>query len=734
MSIINEKEGQTSEERKKPLREVEASLRDQIVSKLLTKVKDLEVGEKVRKLWSVGNANRQSWLDRQQTLLQDWDEFVESKAQGPFEGSSNLHIPMPLIVAKTLHARFMQALLGIDPPFQAKARTAAVVDRAAMVQEAMEYALKDWANYYEGATDAIDTWLWSWITTGSGIMKWRWDVCFTRYPDVIMVQEPRPPRVEVAEDGSEVLVPQFESVEKEIDVQKKVFEGPVFEPVFNEDLLILGGSGNPQKADAVIHRNFLTASDLWTFVDRKVFNKDAVEKVIKSGRDPVDGALNGSIKYQRAFYAGKGTLNTETELDRYEILEAYLKMDVDGSGINSDIIVWVHNRTGEILKATYLYRVSKAGERPFAKIDFHKRAGQDAGMGIVEMMHPLSVEMDAIHNMRIDFGLLSTMPFGFYRPTSNINPETINLEPGALIPVDNPQSDVYFPNMGNRTSFGFQEEAAIQQMIERLTGISDLNLGVLSAQGAARTATGARAILGESSANLDVFLRRLNLGWKRLLEGLLHMMQQRLPDDFSFRLTGEDGGNYWALIKQKEDLAGDFDIEVSPNTTSSNKQVQVENAMQVLQGTSNPLDIQLGIVTPRGRFEAIKSYFSALGIKDWGRYIQAPQLPRIFTPEEEVNRLLRGVPTPVTPEGDHEGFLAYFEYLKANPQLLGNFTQEETMQVAAQAQAHAQMLQALEQQAAQARNAQQMRANAAQSANQTAPGLAPGEQLPDGGQ
>lgn len=723
MSVINKDQERVNEGRKDVLKDVDASLKDQIPKKLLKKVKELGVGEKVRQLYYTGNANRALWLERQQAYLADWDEFLESTSQGAFEGSSSLHIPMPLIVAKTLHARFLQALLGIDPPFTVRPRTEAVVDRTAMVQEVMEYCIKEWANCYQGAYEAIDQWLWDWVTTGCGVLKLRWDVEYTRFVDVVTTQEPTAPIVELDEAGNEVLVPQFKPVEKEVSVTKKKFEGPVFEPVMNEDFVIIGGKGNPQQADACIHRMFLTASELWTLVDRKVFDADAVEKIIKGGRDSYAGSEQSSIKYQRAHYAGKADINSETELDRYEILECYLKMDVDGSGINSDIVVWVHNRSGEVARATYLYRINKAGERPFFKIDFQKRAGQDYGVGIVEMMHPLSKEMDAMHNMRVDFGMISTMPFGFYRPTSNIDPETINLEPGALIPVDNPQADVYFPQMGNRSSFGFQEEAALQQMIERLTGISDLSLGVLGAQGAARTATGTRAILGEASANLDVYLRRMNLGWKKALECLLHMLQQRLPDGFGFRLTGEDGGNYWAYIKERNDIEGDFDFEVAPNTSSSNKSIQIENAQQMLQLTGNPLDIQLGIISPQGRYEALKAYAASIGVKDHGKYLQAPRIPRIFTPQEEVNRLLRGVPTPVTPEGDHEGYIKYFEYLTSNPQILGQYSQEEVLVLAQQAQQHAQMQQALEEQAAQMRNAQQMQMNAQMSANQAPAGM-----------
>ena len=37
---------------------------------------------------------------------------------------------------------------------------------------------------------------------------------------------------------------------------------------------------------------------------------------------------------------------------------------------------------------------------------FHRRKGATYGVGIPEMMYPISKEMDAMHNMRIDFGII----------------------------------------------------------------------------------------------------------------------------------------------------------------------------------------------------------------------------------------------------------------------------------------------------------------------------------------
>jgi hypothetical protein len=727
MAILNQDQDLVNNGRTKPLKDVEAPLRDQIPEKLAQKLDDLNIGEKVRKIWEAGNNNRAEWLNRQEKYLQNWDEFLVASADGAFEGASDLHIPMPLIVAKTLHARFLQALLGIDPPFTVKPRTEASVERAEMVQDLMGYTINEWANWRQGVAQAVDLWLWDWVTTGSGILKARWDVQYERFVDVVQVQKPGPTFYQYDQEGNEIETPTMKMVEEEQEQTYLCYEGPVFEFVNNEDLLIIGGAGDPQLADSTHHQQWLTASDLLTLVDRRVFREDEVMDVIEGGPDNVAGQTGSDIKQMRSQNAGKGQLDHDSDLDRYRIIESYLKIDVDGSGINSHVVTWTHPKSGKLLRATYLRRINKAGERPFFKIDFHQRSGQDYGVGIIEMLYPLSRELDAMHNMRIDYGMISNMPIGFYRPTSNLEPKEIQLRPGMMIPLNNPQADVYFPNWGSRTAFGAQEEGAIMTLIERLTTVSDFSLGVLSGnQGATRTATGVRGLLGESNSNLDVYLRRLNRGWKQAIEYLFHMLQQRLPKGLEFRVTGEAGTDYFRQVRGAEDIAGDFDFDISPNSANSNKQIQQETAALILQQTASPLDIQLGIVTPLERYEALKAYYKSLGIKDHGKYARKPEgIMRIFTPEEEANRVLRGVSVPVTPEMDHQGFIQYFEEIFKSDEILGQFTEDQAKALKAQAVQHERMMAALEQMQAQQNNAQQMRLNGQQSGAQSSPGQNP---------
>lgn len=707
--------------------QVTAPLRDQIPAKLMKTLKDQRIAAELVGMWYEANSRRAEWLERQKAYLDTWDEFLVSTNNGPYEGSSTLHMPMPLIVAKTMHARFLEALMGIEPPFMVKARTPANRDRAMVVQDVMNYCLKDWANEYKGVYDSIDKWVWDWVTTGSSVLKIRWDVKFESFVDVQEVPEIQT-EIQIDEEGNEVAVPTQTMTEEEVTITEKVFEGPIFECINIEDIAVIGGGGDPQKADAIIHRSWLTASELWTLVDRKVFDRDAVEKIIAHGDNSVEGSMGSDLKQDRAYNSGEDKIDSYADLQRYEILEIYAKLDVNGSGINSEVVVWLNPVTYEICRATYLRRINKSGERPFFKADFHLRRDQEHGIGIVEMLYPLSVELDAMHNMRVDFGMLSTMPFAFYRPTSSIDPETISLEPGALIPVDNPQTDVYFPNLGNRTAFGMQEEATLMSMIERLTSISDLSLGIISSsQGAARTATGARAVIGEASANLNVHLRRLNLSWRQALRYLLHTLQQRLPEGLSFRLTKDTGSDFWYQELPKEAIAGDYDLELENNSSSSNPQIRIQNADIAAQLVNDPLAIQLGVVTPRQIYEAKKAQLQARGIKDVSAYIQEPQIPRMWTPQEMLDRVLSGRPMPVTPEMDHEGFIQLAQKILSTDEMLGQFTEQDTIRLVAQVQQHQQMLQALQQMAAQQRNMQQMNMNASQSAQQ-----APTGQLPQG--
>lgn len=692
---------------------IEVPLRDQISNKLYKKLVEQGEGARTKEIWLIGNSDRQAWLTKMRAMLETFDEFIEPIYDATQEWSSTLHLPTTLIACRAYHARMFAAVMSIDPPFTVKARQAHNVDRAMLIQELMGYAVREWANNNKGVDEEIDKWIWRWITQGSGILKARWDRRFVRYVDVVNVPVVKGSRqVQDPSSGEMQIVPDIEQVEVEKEVLQETFNGPCLEAVPIEDVLLVG-SGDPQLADDVIHSYYLTASELLSLADQSVFKDDAVEKVIASGRNYKQAEVTNTIKNQMAYSSGTGQIDKEIDVTRYQILERYARIDVDGSGIASEVIVWVHEKTGEILRATYLHRVNKAGLRPFFKADFHLREGQVYGTGLPELMYSLQKEMDAIRNISMDFGLISSMPFGYYRPTSSMKAERLPMEPGMLFPLDNPGQDVYFPNLGSRTGFLGNENQLLQMTVDRLTSISDLNLGVVSGQGATRTATGTRALLGESNANLDIFLKRLNRPWTSAIRYMFKLMQEKLPDGFSFRLLGDSGSDFWATVRTKAEINGEFDFQVDGNSANSNKAIQIETANNIFATIMNPLLLQLGIVTPSNVYEALKNKMKVEGTKEFSRYIQKPeQAEVIHTPEEIANATLAGVEIKLSPRQDLQGFIDFFNEIVDNDSLLGQFSEEQTIKLAIKAQEASAMLEAVQQQAAQQANLTQMQSNA----------------------
>src|SRR5687767_7280272 len=90
-----------------------AGLRDSTVENLVKKCNDLELGIKVQKAWLQHKAHYEEHQERMEKL-QQWDEHVDDYKWN-YDGESNIHLPLPIIVLKTFHARMYQALFAIDP-------------------------------------------------------------------------------------------------------------------------------------------------------------------------------------------------------------------------------------------------------------------------------------------------------------------------------------------------------------------------------------------------------------------------------------------------------------------------------------------------------------------------------------------------------------------------------------------------------------------------------------------
>lgn len=704
-----------------------AHLRDATVESLVNKCDDLEIGKKVQNMWLQHNTHISEHLERMRKL-ENWDEYLDDFETG-YDGTSNIHLPIPMIVLKTFHARMYQALLAVDPPFSVRAMQEAYKDDEEMVYGLMQWTLKEWCNYNEGIEEVADQWLWEWCGWGASGLKVRWECKYSRYMDVVDTYQQGPSSYEIIinpETGTieEVEKPSIVRSQRETPVTEKIYEGPIIELVNKEDIAIIGGK-NVQTCDAIIHRAWMTSSQLQTEAMRRVFNQDKVDEMIDAGPHAEGGKEGMNVHTDREINSGKQTLDINEDHDRYEILEAYLEVDVNGDGLNESIIVWVDNNSGTILRATYTHRVLRGGKRPFAFSEFLPRKDHGYAMGLLELLHPISVEMDMIHNIKVDIGIMAAQPIGFYRAATGLDPVKLKIKPGDLIPVDDPGNHVNFPNLGDRSGFFKEEEAILFQYVERLTSINDINTGTLGRQGAARTATGVSQLVAENSANLDIFIKRMQRGWRQMLKVLWQMLQQRLPNGTEFRVTGRDGKEYFRTANRM-DIQQRVDFFLDATSVSSNRQLVLEQSMQVLAQMMNPMFLQLGITSPMGAYEALKDYFKGLGRNDYARFITKPQnVVRQLTAEEELSRILHGKTVPVTPDMDHERFIELAQEIIAEDEAIKVYGEQKISNVRAQMQQHQAIMEAMQSQANQIAQAQQQSYNQMGVAGGVQPGGAP---------
>jgi hypothetical protein len=214
-------------------------------------------------------------------------------------------------------------------------------------------------------------------------------------------------------------------------------------------------------------------------------------------------------------------------------------------------------------------------------------------------------------------------------------------------------------------------------------------------------------------------------GWRQTLRVLWQMLQQRLPDGTEFRVTGRDGREYFKKVDRMS-IQQRVDFYIEGTSANSNRMVQLEQTMQVLSQCMNPLLIQIGIIDGGGIYEAMKDYFQALGRKDYARFIKKPMdVIRQLTGEEELARILHGKSVPITPDMDHEGFIAKAQEVLASEEADMMYGKAQIEAIQSQMSQHEAILESMKAQAGQIAQASQQSSNAMGVAGGIQPGQAP---------
>ena len=497
-------------------------------------------------------------------------------------------------------------------------------------------------------------------------------------------------------DADEVFVVDFYTLpdgKVEMDAAKlaTVFDGP--RPIVKdyEDVLHNARAGNlqipspsnPQGSAHVILIDYPTLDEIKRLVKSGYYDLLDTDGLKKLGMAAEDTTTNQDAKIQKDVlggvnYTGEPTtvkepskdgtvdraVNDHKVLTRLMCFDIY---DIDGDGVNEDVIWWVIKEEKLLLRARELTQVFPANppRRPFAEGQFLEVRGRRSGIGLPEMMEGLHDLQQQIINQTIDNGTITNVPFFFYRASGTMRPEVIRMSPGEGYPIADPKNDVHFPVLPQQgMNFGFNMIQILNQMEEKLSTVGDLQLGRVP-QGKAsalRTVRGMQTIMQQGDARPERILRRFFMCLTEVYAQMHELNQAFLPKGKQYRIAGmvRPGEDPYRSIDDPAMIHGRFQFDFVANALNTSKEA-LQGALQELMAVYvNPIMIQLGITKPDGIYQLARDYGRAWG-QDADRYLTPPSPESMLPPalaEEVISMIMAGDLPDVRPLEDPQEHMA----------------------------------------------------------------------------
>lgn len=659
--------------------------------------------------------DREDWLAATRDLA-----YQPTKIEDP-----DIHIPYTLTMAKSMHARIYQPL-SHQNFFSVESINDAFIEKEETIKNFMTWTWFKHLNRGEGAKAVLDQGIDQFVKDGSVIFKRQWE----RYEDTYMeleegIEVEEQITIEPDEFGELVEVANEVPVKTLRDVEKTIKEARgKFSVVKIDDFRMPQGYSSVRQAPWVSHRVWLNDDELRTLAQQGVFDLEATEEAMESRQNVANSqGYNQSGSHAREALASvegitskfDGTSKMAHDTLNHEIEEFYCRgivskeiEDEDYQDFKTEvreIVLYYHKAAKMIIGWNYVHRICPDGLRPFSKADFIPSEERFCGIGCCELLYSINMYMDAMHQLKMDNGLLSSLQWGVYRSTSSLNSDTFRIRPGEMVPVEdiNDVRLMNFPYLGN---FGEQEEQVLNTYGEKLLALNDINLGNLSGKGVAgalRNATGASVVDKQSSIQLHPHLDRIARALSETLNGLFMLYRERIEEKLVFRVTGHDGRPVFGDV-DRNTLRGRYDFSIDVDMLAQSDAEAQQQATLLMQTFLNPTWMQLGLVNETNLYNIGENYLKAHGIKRPYLYLTKPQgYKQLMTPEQRFFRIVHKVKNPpieetVSMNEDHQAALDYLLGLQAegNEDMFGLLTAETLADYNALIQRHQEMLQMLQ--------------------------------------
>ena len=445
--------------------------------------------------------------------LKDWqkDYWAEPSLETrvfPFQGASNIVIPLTAIAIEAVHARIMTTIFASTPVISVDMRGPQFSAAEHPLENYMDYELKQNLNL-RGLLNSSGL---EGIKFGTGIGK-------SDYQKVV-----------------KRLIRRNENGERE-EIPVLIKDGATLDPVAYHNFVMPHYSQDPQLAPWVGEIMSKTPFEIMNLESSGLFEKGTFDAL--KGHFSVLRRVGEND--EREFTVQQEDLEKAEAVfpDLIDFYLLHLSFDVDGvDSLLEEIVVWYHWPSSTIMAARYNWNEDL--RRPYRIVQYVPVEHRWRGIGICKQNSQFQKEVTTIHRQRLDNATVANMRMFVVNKLAHYGPKE-PIFPGKMWFVDDLEhiktlqtGDVY------PSSYANEQSAVI--FAQQRSGVNDVTLGMPQV-GTPGTATGDLARIQEGNKKFDYSMDNYR-EWIGILtmDGFLNIKQfgPRHANYFAFAEGGQE--------------------------------------------------------------------------------------------------------------------------------------------------------------------------------------------------
>jgi hypothetical protein len=427
--------------------------------------------------------------------------------------------------------------------------------------------------------------------------------------DVTVIEHSVEVSMQIDEMGMEVEMPVHA-----VKLSRQQEKGELcIESVPPEEFFVDRDARNLKDAYLVAHRTEMRAGDLIAmgFDPDDVLNLDSLE----SGSEMTEAEV-----FERRGYDMDTSDNDEQDpaMKNVTVTEAYMRIDVDGTGIPV-----LHKLTcgGS---AYELLDFEPCDEIPFAKFEIDPEPHTFYGRSLAEIvMDDQDAATSVLRSILDNVAMTNNPRLGIVEGAVNID-DVLNNEIGAIVRMRQPGAvqELSVPFTAGQTLGAL---TYLDGLVETKTGVSRASMGLDPDAMQSTTKAAVQATVQSAAGQVEVMVRNLADGMRDLFGIMLRLMNKNVDEEQMMRMNGM----FVPVDPRVWDSSFDVTINVGLGTgREEEKMMALTQALQMQTMVYQTYGPQNGLVSLTNIRNTLADQLAATGIRNADRYF-APITPEI---------------------------------------------------------------------------------------------------------